>query len=530
MRGFEPRFSVRGPLKRDRAFIAQDFQFRYVATPVKSLTGEPEIKLKSFDSFTRVDTVISARHTLGGGLISFPREVKRATMNTFRPPEVTPDFNQSGWSTGVVDRLALAPDVVLETTLSGRWFEVNVNTDGRAPMVYAPQTQSGSFFNDQERDVGSLQWVEALSLSRDWRGQHVFKLGTDLQRSQFDGFSASRPVEIRRLDGSLAELTVFGGRTEQEVGGFEFAVFAQDRWRIGSRVDVRARPARWIATPIVERVNWSPRAGVAIGVAPEGRAILRGGFGKFVQRTPLNVEAFPSFEPRTVSRFAADGSPLGAPVDLRQRPRRRPATLPKPTSATSSGISASAGACSSSSSSCSATARTSSSLTPDAGRGRAAPVEHRHVALQGARGDDAVSGRRAAGPDRLVRLGERDRRSQQLRSVLRQLPQSDHPPQREQSDSDRRPPSAARARHDRAAGPMGFRAGARAPIRVPVVGGERVPGLRRAAQPRRAPARGAHARFHARAALAVQEVPLPRRRSSSTTSSGRRRTATCRTT
>ena len=107
---------------------------------------------------------------------------------------------------------------------------------GRAPMVYAPPTQSGSFFNDQEREVASLQWVETLSLSRDWRGQHVLKLGTDLQRSQFDGFSASRPVDIRRLDGSLAELTVFGNRTEQSVRGFEFAAFVQDRWRMNSRV------------------------------------------------------------------------------------------------------------------------------------------------------------------------------------------------------------------------------------------------------------------------------------------------------
>ena len=360
VRGFEPRFSVRGPLKRDRVFLAQDFQFRYVATPVKSLTDEPEIELRSFDSFTRIDTVISARHTLGGGLISFPREIKRATMSTFRPPEVTPDFNQSGWSTGVVDRLALAPDVVLETTLSGRWFEINVNTDGRAPMVYAPQTQSGSFFNDQEREVGSLQWVEALSLSRDWHGPHVFKFGTDLQRSHFDGFSASRPLEIRRLDGSLAELTVFGGRTEQEVGGFEFAVFAQDRWRVGSRVTFELG-LRLDRDAIVERVNWSPRAGVAIGVAPEGRAILRGGFGKFVQRTPLNVDAFSSFEPRTVSRFAPDGSPLGAPITFANVARRRSAHARSATSAMSNGTSGSAGGCSSSSSSCSARARTSSS-------------------------------------------------------------------------------------------------------------------------------------------------------------------------
>jgi hypothetical protein len=314
VRGFEPRFSVHGPLKKDRVFVAQDMQFRYVATPVKSLPDEPETELTSFDSFTRVDAVASARHTLGGGLIIFPRKITGATMNTFRPREVTPDFNQSGSSTGFVDRFAIAPDVVVETTLSGRWFEINVNTDGRAPMVFAPQTQSGSFFNDQERTVASQQWVEALSFSHKLgRGQHVFKTGTDVQRSHFDGFSASRPVEIRRLDGSLAERTVFGSRTEQQVSGVEVAIFAQDRWRLGSRVTLELG-LRLDRDPIVENVNWSPRAGAAMSVLPEGRGILRGGYGKFVQRTPLNVEAFPSYEPYVVSRFLPDGSALGRAI------------------------------------------------------------------------------------------------------------------------------------------------------------------------------------------------------------------------
>jgi hypothetical protein len=315
IRGFEPRFSVRGPLKRDRVFLAQDMQFRYVATPVKSLPDEPSIEMESFDSFTRLDAVISARHTIGGGVILFPRKVDRVTMNTFRPPEATPEFSQSGGAVGFGDRFAIAPDIVLESTLAARGFEVEVNTDGRTgPMVYAPQTQSGTFFNDQERQVASLQWVEALSFSRPlWRGEHVFKVGTDLQRSHFDGFSTSRPLEVRRLDGSLAERTVFGDRREQQVSGVEFAVFAQDRWRVGSRVTLELG-LRLDRDAVVERVNWSPRAGAAIGVLPGGRAILRGGFGKFVQRTPLNVEAFPAFEPRVISRFAADGAPLGDPI------------------------------------------------------------------------------------------------------------------------------------------------------------------------------------------------------------------------
>jgi len=309
IRGFEPRFSVRGPLRRDRLFLSQDFQFRYVLTPVKSLPDEPEIKLRSFDSFTRVDSVISTRHTVGGGIILFPREIDRATMNTFRPPEVTPEFHQSGMAAGLLDRFAIAPDVVLESTFSGRWFEISVNNDGQVPMVYGTETQSGSFFNDHDRDVHSLQLVESVSVSRDWRGEHVFKAGIDLQVSGYDGTSLSRPVEARRLDGSLAESTVFGAPTVQVINGTDFAIFVQDRWRLGSRLTLELG-FRTDRDAVTESVNFSPRGGVAIGMLPEGRGILRGGVGKFAQRTPLNVGAFESFESRTVTRFDASGIPL----------------------------------------------------------------------------------------------------------------------------------------------------------------------------------------------------------------------------
>ncbi len=319
IRAFEPRLSVRGPIRRDRVFLSQDMQFRYVTTPVKSLPDEPVIDLRSFDSFTRVDGVLSSRHTLGGGFIAFPREIRRLTMNTFRPVETTPDFNQSGWSTGAVDRFAIWPNLVVETTLSFRRFEIDVNTGNLLPMVYAPETQSGGYFNDQDRDVTSVQWVEALSLTRDfWHGEHVFKFGTDLQRSHYNGTSVSRPVEIRRLDGSLAERIEFGPPSSQLVSGTEFAVFAQDRWRLNSRVTFEFG-LRLDRDGVVERVNWSPRAGAAVSVLPEGRGIIRGGFGKFVQRTPLNVDAFPSFERRTASRFGVDGLPLFPPITLVNR-------------------------------------------------------------------------------------------------------------------------------------------------------------------------------------------------------------------
>ena len=73
-------------------------------------------------------------------------------------------------SFGAQDRFALSPMIVIESTFAGRCFEIDIGTDRQGPMVYTPETQSGSFFNDQEREVRSLQWVETLSFSMD-RGQ-----------------------------------------------------------------------------------------------------------------------------------------------------------------------------------------------------------------------------------------------------------------------------------------------------------------------------------------------------------------------
>jgi hypothetical protein len=208
--------------------------------------------------------------------------------------------------------------MVLETTVAVRTFEVDQKLDSPPDqvMVYAPQGQSGAFFNSQERHVRSLQAVSALTFAQDrWKyGQHVFKAGVDVQRSSFDGFSTSSGLDIVRLDRSLAERTTYSSVVpEQDVAGTELGVFVQDRWRVNDRLSVELG-MRTDREAITEKMNFSPRGGGAFSVLPEGRAILRGGIGKFVERTPLTVGAFTQYEVATVQRFAATGAALTAPI------------------------------------------------------------------------------------------------------------------------------------------------------------------------------------------------------------------------
>ena len=506
---FEPRLSISGPLKRDKLLFGEYLQYRFVRTEVKSLPGKPQIGLDSFDSFTRLDSIISSRHALTLGVIYFPRKITNATLSTFRPPETTPRFTQSGLSAGAVDRLILSSNAVLESTLAVRRFEVDQKTQGDLPMVYSPQTQSGNFFSRQERNVHSYQAVEALSMSKDHlAGDHVFKFGVDLQHSGFDGDSFSQELDVVRLDGSLAERTTYSpDLTHPDVSGTEFAVFAQDRWRVSDRLmfELGMRADR---DDVVERVNYSPRAGAAVSLLPEGRGILRGGFGKFAERTPLTVGAFGQYEVQTVTRFAADGTPLGPPVTLvhaigelktpeslvqtvawDQRVGRKyllQGRVPAP-QRLALGDSRSG----------------SRQRRVDAG-------VNRRVEVLGARDDGPVSRERAQGPDGVVRALAQYPRSQRLRSVLRQLQESNYPRERELAEPDRRAESNDRARHDRPAGQVGHHASLRMAQRVSLVGGQRVPGLCRSAKRVRAAPKCQLARFFARASLEGLEVPIYR--------------------
>lgn len=312
---FEPRLSISGPLKTDKLLFGEYLQYRYVRTEVKSLPGKPQLGVDSFDSFTRLDAVLSSRHALTGGVIYFPRKISNATMATFRPEETTPKFTQEGFSSGAADRIILSANAVLESTVAVRLFEVDQQTKGDSPMIYAPQGQSGNFFNRQERNVRSFQLVEGLTFSKEkWAGDHMFKVGIDLQKSRFDGDNFSHEVDALRFNGSLAErITYSPSLTHPEVNGTEFAAFVQDRWRLNDRVifELGLRADR---DDIVETVNYSPRAGMAVSLLPNGRGILRGGFGKFAERTPLTIGAFTQYDVQTVTRFAPSGFSQGSPV------------------------------------------------------------------------------------------------------------------------------------------------------------------------------------------------------------------------
>src|SRR5205814_4520274 len=127
-----------------------------------------------------------------------------AGLNTFNPQGVTPDIENHNWLTSASDQI-VADRGVLETRVSVKRFDSTIYpSQGRAPMVLAPDVNSGSYFNDQDRSSRRAEWLSTYAFTP-WGAGHLLKLGAGVTYETFDAINTSRPVDIVRANGTLSQ-------------------------------------------------------------------------------------------------------------------------------------------------------------------------------------------------------------------------------------------------------------------------------------------------------------------------------------
>ncbi|MGH9203090.1 MAG: hypothetical protein ACRD2A_17835, partial [Vicinamibacterales bacterium] len=83
-----------------------------------------------------------------------------------------------------------------------------------------------------------------------------------------------------------------------------------DLWRANDRVLIQGG-LRFDRDGVIERLNVSPRFGGTVTLDASGATVVRGGYGRFYQGTPLSVAAFESYGSRVIERYTSSGTPIG---------------------------------------------------------------------------------------------------------------------------------------------------------------------------------------------------------------------------
>jgi TonB dependent receptor len=320
-RGLEswtPRFTFGGPIVKGKVNRLESMQYEYSQTRVFGLPAfESDTKLQSFESYSRVDwTVTATNHFTGSAMVS-PRKTTYAGLNTFNPQGVTPDIKNHNVLGSASDQIVVGDSGVLDTRVSVKQFDSTIYpSQGSGPMVLAPDVNSGSYFNDQERTSRRVEWLTTYAFTP-LGPSHLLKIGAGVTYESFDGVSTSRPVDIVRQDGMLSQEITFTGNGLLDRHRTALRGYGQDSWTVSSRLSVQFG-ARYDYDSITGDVNVAPRGSFTVVASDDGRTVIRGGGGVFYDPIPLNVASFGQMQDRATASFAADGAtPAGPTVFMR---------------------------------------------------------------------------------------------------------------------------------------------------------------------------------------------------------------------
>jgi len=314
---FTPRVTVGGPVVMGRLNLLQSVQYEFSQTRVFGLPPfESDTKLQSLASFSRVDwTIGPANHFTASAVVS-PRKTTYARLNTFNPQGVTPNVKNHNVLGSASDQIIVSDKGVFDTRVSVKQFDSTIYpSTGSGVMVLAPDVNSGSYFNNQDRTSRRVEWLNTYSFTP-LGPTHLIKVGAGVTHESFDGVSRGGPVQIVRADGTLSQAISFAGTGELARSKTALQGYAQDSWTAGSRLTV-LYGTRYDYESVTGDVNLAPRGSLTAVVTADGRTVVRAGIGMFFSAVPLNVASFDQMQRRIVSSFAEDGAtPLGTPFEL----------------------------------------------------------------------------------------------------------------------------------------------------------------------------------------------------------------------
>ncbi|HXF05122.1 MAG TPA: TonB-dependent receptor [Blastocatellia bacterium] len=308
---FTPRLFFGGPLVKNRLSLAQSFEYRFVRTEIESL---PPLKndtvLESFDSFSHFTLRLTPNNEATITLSLYPQKNQFVNLNTFNPQPVTPNFKQRGFNLAILDRAIFSSGSLLESLLSLKQYDANVFPNAEEPMTLFPEGNFGGFFNRQDRESFRYQWYQVYHLApKMWSGQHNLKLGLDVSRSTYRGRIVNNLVRILREDRTLAEGIEFSHPARVGRNNTELSAFIQDKWLVTPRLTLDLG-LRYERDGVARQENFAPRLGFVIVPWHAGHTAIRGGFGIFFDKIPLNVATFDQMPHRIVTRFAPDGQTI----------------------------------------------------------------------------------------------------------------------------------------------------------------------------------------------------------------------------
>jgi len=163
-----PRVSFGGPIDEGKVNFSEVFEYDVRRDPVRGLAWpRNEIKSQGFNSFTRVQAILSPQHVFNADVNVFPMRTEFANITALVPQTASSDYDQKGVSAGMSDLHSFRSGALLRIALRYTRFESNAHGQGPADMLVNPKAGAAiSSAPGREMPI-SLNCIQHFSLPQE---------------------------------------------------------------------------------------------------------------------------------------------------------------------------------------------------------------------------------------------------------------------------------------------------------------------------------------------------------------------------
>jgi len=305
-----PHLTFAGPIEKGKVWIFQSIGYGYDTVTVPSLPDPNNVRVvEKINTYFQLDWSPSASHRFTTVFALDPQDTRYANINTFNPQPVTANDRQRDYFLSLTHRWILADGGFVQSLFSSKRLDARVYPATQTgEMILLPEQNAGSYFEQQQRNTKLYQWSQAFHMRPiEDAGRHLPILGYSWAHSTYQGQVANFPIQILRDDGTLSSRISYSSALQSQASTNDFAFFAQDNWQLHPRLSLDIGLRMEHVSLSASRVNVAPRIGFVFAPSSDSRTAVRGGFGVFFDKIPINVAVFDRFPAQDVTNYAADG-------------------------------------------------------------------------------------------------------------------------------------------------------------------------------------------------------------------------------
>jgi len=306
---FTPRFVLSGPISPSKLFFSQSLNYNFIRTTFYDLKQpENESIYRNFNSLTQLDYLMNNHNRLKFTLSFFPQRISNLGINQFHPAEVSPLQKQFGWNLGFSWENISDKGALFENIFSIKELKSEILPDNNLSMLITPEGIYGNYFNEQQRKSYRFSFAQNYTFaSYRFYGEHITKIGAEIDYISYSGESKNFPVYVLRKDGSVSRKILFSGLGVLGEAATELTSFIQDNWSINPQftLDLGLRLDKNF---LLNGLNLQPRIAFVYLPLNNKSTLIRGGLGLFYDKFPLNAADFLSFQKRTEYYYPNDES------------------------------------------------------------------------------------------------------------------------------------------------------------------------------------------------------------------------------